>query len=112
MTEREKLLYTKGFIDKLADGVNPLTDERIPEGDLLNNIRISRCMFYVSEILRKLVCGETFEGLKVKTTAAKKFRLSFHRKNGKASSYRKNRFPQPNSADGCTRRQTTTVCAG
>ena len=47
MTEREKLLYTKGFIDKLADGVNPLTDERIPEVDLLNNIRISRCMFYV-----------------------------------------------------------------
>lgn len=72
MTEREKLLYTKGFIDKLADGVNPLTDERIPEGDLLNNIRISRCMFYVSEILRKLVCGESFEGIKVKATAAKK----------------------------------------
>lgn len=72
MTELEKLLYTKDFIDKLADGVNPLTDERIPEGDLLNNIRISRCMFYVSEILRKLVCGEPFEGIKVKATAAKK----------------------------------------
>lgn len=72
MTELEKLLYTKDFIDKLADGVNPLTDERIPEGDLLNNIRISRCMFYVSEILRKLVCGESFEGIKVKATAAKK----------------------------------------
>ena len=54
MTELEKLLYTKDFID------------------LLNNIRISRCMFYVSEILRKLVCGESFEGIKVKATAAKK----------------------------------------
>ena len=110
MTEREKLLYTKEFIDKLADGVNPLTDERIPEGDLLNNIRISRCMFYVSEILRKLVCGEPFEGIKVKATAAKKSRLPFRRKSDKTSSYRKNRFPRPNSADVCTRWPTMKIC--
>lgn len=51
MTELEKVLYTKSFIDKLANGVNPLNDEPIPEGELLNNVRISRCMFYVSGIL-------------------------------------------------------------
>ncbi|MCD8040530.1 MAG: hypothetical protein LUF82_03335 [Clostridia bacterium] len=51
MTELEKVEYTKSFIDKLAEGVNPLTDEQIPDGDLLNNVRISRCMFYVSGIL-------------------------------------------------------------
>lgn len=57
MTELEKIQYTKLFIDKLANGINPLNDEHIPENDLLNNVRISRCMFFVSAILDK-VCTE------------------------------------------------------
>lgn len=55
MTELEKIEYTKSFIDKLANGINPLDDTSIPEGDLLNNVRISRCMFYVSDILRQVI---------------------------------------------------------
>jgi len=51
MTELEKIQYTKTFIDKLAGGINPLNDEPIAETDLLNNVRIARCMFYVSGIL-------------------------------------------------------------
>ena len=31
MTELEKLVYTKSFIDKLANGINPLDDSTIPE---------------------------------------------------------------------------------
>lgn len=57
MTELEKIQYTKSFIDKLANGINPLSDEPIPDNDLLNNVRVSRCMFYVSEILSN-VCSE------------------------------------------------------
>ena len=71
MTDLEKLRYTKDFIDKLADGVNPLNDEPVPESDLLSNVRISRCMFYVSDILRKLIDGEAFEGVSVKKTGTK-----------------------------------------
>ncbi len=55
MTETEKLEYTKSFIDKLANGINPIDNTPIPDGDLLNNIRISRCMFYVSDILRQVI---------------------------------------------------------
>ncbi len=55
MTELEKLEYTKSFIDKLADGINPLDDTPIPNGDLLNNVRLTRCMFYVSDILRQVI---------------------------------------------------------
>ncbi len=55
MTDREKLEYTKIFIDKLATGINPLDDTPIPEGDLMNNVRLSRCMFYISDILRTLI---------------------------------------------------------
>ena len=51
MTELEKIAYAKSFIDKLANGINPLDDMPIPEGDIANNVRLARCFFYVSEIL-------------------------------------------------------------
>ncbi len=58
MTEREKLEYTKMFVDKLANGINPLDDTPIPDGDIMNNVRLSRCMFYVSDILRQVIEGD------------------------------------------------------
>ncbi len=54
MTELEKILYAKSFIDKMANGVNPLDNMPIPEGELLNHVRISRCLFYVSELLEQM----------------------------------------------------------
>jgi hypothetical protein len=55
MTELEKIEYAKSFIDKLANGINPLDDPSIPEGDTVNNVRLSRCFFYVSDILRQVI---------------------------------------------------------
>lgn len=55
MTELEKIAYAKSFMDKLANGINPLDNSRIPEGDIANNIRLSRCFFYVSDILRQVI---------------------------------------------------------
>ena len=54
MTELEKIAYAKSFIDKLANGINPLDDNPIPDNDITNNIRLSRCFFYVSDILRQV----------------------------------------------------------
>ena len=54
MTELEKIAYAKSFIDKLANGINPLDDMPIPEGDIANNVRLSRCFFYVSDILGRV----------------------------------------------------------
>lgn len=45
MTELEKNEYTKSLIDKLANGINPLNDMPIPENDIVNNVRLSRCFF-------------------------------------------------------------------
>ncbi len=53
MTESQRVAYAKTFIDKLANGINPLSDEPLPEGDVANNVRLSRCFFYVSDILRR-----------------------------------------------------------
>ena len=54
MTEVEKIAYTRMYIEKLANGINPLTDQAVPDTDLINNVRISRCLFYVSDLLRQL----------------------------------------------------------
>ncbi len=55
MTEIEKIEYAKSFIDKLANGINPLDDTIIKEDDIVNNIRLSRCFFFVSDILRQVI---------------------------------------------------------
>lgn len=55
MTELEKIAYTKSFIDQMANGIDPLTGQNVPESDLINNVRISRCMFYVSDLLRQIL---------------------------------------------------------
>lgn len=55
MTELEKIAYAKSFIDKLAQGINPIDDTPVPEDDIVNNVRLSRCFFYVSDILRQVI---------------------------------------------------------
>lgn len=55
MTELEKIAYAKSFIDKLANGINPIDDTPIKDDDIINNVRLSRCLFYVSDILRQVV---------------------------------------------------------
>ncbi|MBQ9769560.1 MAG: hypothetical protein IJW27_05085, partial [Clostridia bacterium] len=55
MTELEKIEYAKTFIDKLANGINPLDDSVINEEDIVNNVRLSRCFFFVSDILRQVI---------------------------------------------------------
>ena len=55
MTELEKIAYAKSYIEKLANGVNPLTDQVVSDMDVINNVRISRCLFYVSDLLRQII---------------------------------------------------------
>lgn len=51
----ELLKHAKGYIEKMANGINPLTDEKIPDNELINNVRISRCLFYVNDILGEIL---------------------------------------------------------
>ena len=76
MTDLEKIQFTKSFIDKMANGINPLTGEAIPENDLLNNIRISRCMFYVSGLLQEMCFNLTSKTKNTKSKAKIPFHLS------------------------------------
>lgn len=55
MTELETIIRAKTYIDKLANGINPLDDTAIPDGDIVNNVRLSRCFFFVSDVLRQVI---------------------------------------------------------
>lgn len=77
MTELEKIAYAKSFIDKLANGVNPLDDTPIPEGDIVNNVRLSRCFFYVSGILQKAMERERRKMPKEKKPAPLPFSITW-----------------------------------
>ncbi len=41
MTESEIMERAKMYIDKLANGVNPLDDTTLSEDDIVNNVRIA-----------------------------------------------------------------------
>ena len=81
MTELEKIAYAKTYIEKLANGINPLTDQPVSDADSINNVRISRCLFYVSDLLRQIVENGGVSRIKTKT-AKVPFQLDYEaRKN-------------------------------
>ena len=54
MTELEKIRYAKRAVEKLANGINPFTGQGVPDDDTLNQVKVSRCLFYVADILRQV----------------------------------------------------------
>lgn len=55
MTELETLQRAKMYMEKLANGINPIDDSAIPDEDVVNNVRLSRCFFYVADVLRQVI---------------------------------------------------------
>lgn len=55
MTELETLYRAKRYIDKLARGIDPITDKEIGTDSCLNHVRLVRCLFYVSDILQRVI---------------------------------------------------------
>ena len=55
MTELETLKRAKMYIDSLARGVDPISGQPAEDDSVINNVRISRCLFYVSDVLEKVI---------------------------------------------------------
>ena len=55
MTELETMQRAKMYLDKLAQGIDPITNQEVPEDSVLNNVRLARCFFYVSDVLGKVI---------------------------------------------------------
>ena len=55
MTELETVQRAKMYMDKLAQGIDPISNQELPEDSALNNVRLARCFFYVSGILEQVI---------------------------------------------------------
>lgn len=51
MTEQETIQRAVMYLEKLSEGINPLNDAVIPDGEVVREARISRCLKYVVEKL-------------------------------------------------------------
>lgn len=84
MTELEIMQRAKVYIDQLANGINPIDGTCVADSDVINNVRISRCLFYVSDILKRVIDNGGSIGKKkvakgpffLPSEAAKGFRFS------------------------------------
>lgn len=72
MTELETMQRAKRYLDSLANGINPLDGSVLPEGDIVNHVRISRCLFYVSDVLRQVIDNGGTVGKPARTPKAAK----------------------------------------
>jgi len=57
-TELEKLERAKQYIKQLANGIDPISGRELPDDSALNQVRLSRCFFYVADVLGQTVVKE------------------------------------------------------
>lgn len=55
MTELDTMKRAKMYMDKLAQGIDPISGQEIPEDSVLNQVRLARCFFYVSGVLDQVI---------------------------------------------------------
>ena len=66
MTELETMQRAKMYMDKLARGIDPITDQEISDDSVLNNVRLARCFYYVSDVLGQVIANGGVIGSKPK----------------------------------------------
>lgn len=66
MTELETMRRAKMYMDKLAQGIDPISGQEVPQDSTLNNVRLARCFFYVSDLLGKVIANGGYVGAKPK----------------------------------------------
>ena len=55
MTELETMQRAKMYMDQLAQGIDPISGQEVPQDSVLNNLRLARCFFYVSGVLDQVI---------------------------------------------------------
>lgn len=67
----ELLKRANEYVLKMANGINPLTGEAVNEDDLINNIKVSRCLFYVNSVLNNVLANGGIAKNKIKLEKVK-----------------------------------------
>ena len=67
--DQKKLRVAIDWISKLANGTNPIDGSTISDNDIVNNVHISRCLFFVSNLLEDIG--------KKKPSSKKQYELEF-----------------------------------
>ena len=50
MTDLDIMQRAKVYMEKLAQGIDPISDQEIPEDSVLNNVRLARCLPMVAKL--------------------------------------------------------------
>ena len=53
MEKEEKLLLADEYISSLAKGLHPITKAVLPEDSVINDVKIVRCLYFVSEAIKE-----------------------------------------------------------
>ena len=68
MTESEIMQRAKMYLDKMAQGIDPISDKPVPDTECICQERISKCLTYVSGILGNLIDDKGSSELSLKAT--------------------------------------------
>lgn len=77
LNDIEKMKKAKIYVHKMAEGIDPITDIKIENNNILNNTAIKNCLFYIERILDEVIKNN---GIKSKNGTKKK-NLSILQKN-------------------------------
>lgn len=75
MIDKKKLETAILYLQRIADGKNPVNNMPAEEDTILNNPNVIRCMFFVKEILEEVKRNGGFIGGKPKKSAKEDFPL-------------------------------------
>ncbi|MCD7745526.1 MAG: hypothetical protein LUI13_09645 [Lachnospiraceae bacterium] len=73
--DRNKLDTAISYVERIADGKNPVTGVEVGEDTVLNNPNVIRCMFFIKEVLEGVRCNGGYIGSKPKKSELADFPL-------------------------------------
>ena len=65
--DQKKVKVALDWIKKLANGVNPINGSFLPDNDIVNNVHISRCLFFVADLLEEAAYEKRSSGKQYET---------------------------------------------
>lgn len=60
--DQSKVKIAIDWVKKLANGINPIDGSVLSDNDIVNNVHVSRCLFYVCEVLENAEKGKKSSG--------------------------------------------------